>query len=97
MGLAAAYLQKVRETGDPGFYARADGLLARALARRPGDAAALTLRGTLALARHDFRAGLRLARRARAAQPDALGAYPALVDALVELGRYGAAERSCSA
>ena len=93
VGLAAAYLQKVRETGDPGFYARADGLLARALARRPGDAAALTLQGTLALARHDFRAGLRLARRARAAQPDALGAYPALVDALIELGRYGAAER----
>ena len=93
VGLAAAYMQKVRETGDPGFYARADGLLARALARRPGDAAALTLQGTLALARHDFRTGLRLARRARAAQPDALGAYPALVDALVELGRYGAAER----
>ena len=93
VALAAAYLQKVRETGDPGFYARADGLLARALARRPGDAAALTLQGTLALARHDFRTGLRLARRARAAQPDALGAYPALVDALIELGRYRAAER----
>jgi tetratricopeptide (TPR) repeat protein len=87
-GLAGAYLQKARETADPAYYIRAE----RLLARRPGDPGALTLQATLALARHDFRSGLRLARRARAAQPQSLAAYPALVDALVELGRYGAAE-----
>jgi tetratricopeptide (TPR) repeat protein len=92
--LAAAYLQKVRETGDPSFYTRADGLLERALARGPADPAELTEAATLAAGRHDFRGALRLARRARALEPDSTGAYPVLVDALVELGRYGAAERT---
>jgi tetratricopeptide (TPR) repeat protein len=92
--LAAAYLQKARESGDPGFYSRADGLLRAALARRPGDHDALVAGAGLALSRHDFRRGLELALRARAARPEALAAYPALVDALVELGRFGAAERT---
>jgi tetratricopeptide (TPR) repeat protein len=92
VALASAYLQKARETGDPGFYSRADELLRAALARRPGDPDALVASAGLALSRHDFRGGLRLARRARAARPGALAPYPALVDALVELGRFGAAE-----
>jgi tetratricopeptide (TPR) repeat protein len=92
--LAAAYLQKARESGDPSFYARADGILARALARGPEDAAELAEAAALAAGRHDFRAAERLARRARAAAPEALGGYPILVDALVELGRYGEAERA---
>src|SRR3954463_14137759 len=33
--LADAYLQKVRETGDVGYYSRADGLLRRAAAPAP--------------------------------------------------------------
>jgi len=92
--LASAYLAKVRETGDPAFYARADGLLRAALARTPGDPDALVASAGLALSRHDFRRALALARRARAARPAALAAYPALVDALVELGRFRAAERT---
>jgi tetratricopeptide (TPR) repeat protein len=92
--LAGAYLQKARETGDPGFYVRADGLLRGALARRPGDPDALVTSAVLALARHDFRGGLALAQQAQRAQPESLAPYPALVDALVELGRYGAAERA---
>jgi tetratricopeptide (TPR) repeat protein len=93
VALASAYQQKVRETGDPGFYVRADRLLRAALAERPGDFDALVASAGLALSRHDFHAGLRLARRARAARPAALAPYPALVDGLVELGRFGAAER----
>jgi tetratricopeptide (TPR) repeat protein len=92
--LANAYLQRARETGDPPFYARADGLLRAALARTPGDPDALVSSAALALSRHDFRRGLALARRAGAARPEALGAYPALVDGLVELGRFRAAERT---
>jgi tetratricopeptide (TPR) repeat protein len=92
--LASAYLQKARESGDPGFYTRADGLLRAALAEHPGDPGALVASAGLALSRHDFRGGLALARRAHRAQPEALAAYPALVDALVELGRFGAAERT---
>jgi tetratricopeptide (TPR) repeat protein len=92
--LAAAYLRKARETGDPAFYERADGLLRAALARKPGDHDALIASAALALSRHDFRGGLELAQRARAARPESFAAYPALVDALVELGRFGAAERT---
>jgi tetratricopeptide (TPR) repeat protein len=94
VGLAGAYLQKVRETGDPAFYDRADGLLREALARKPGDPDALVASAGVALSRHDFRRGLALARRARTARPEALAAYPSIVDALVELGRFGAAERT---
>jgi tetratricopeptide (TPR) repeat protein len=95
--LADAYLQKVRETGDVGFYARADGLLRRAAVRAPRDAGVLISQGTLALARHDFAGALELGRRAQAAAPDSRTADPVVVDALVELGRYGAAERALQA
>ncbi|MDX6665972.1 MAG: hypothetical protein QOG68_2178 [Solirubrobacteraceae bacterium] len=89
--LAAAYLQKVRETGDASLYAKADGLLAGVLHRAPADVGALTERGALELSRHDFRAGLRDALAARRLAPDVVKPYGVLVDALVELGRYRAA------
>jgi tetratricopeptide (TPR) repeat protein len=92
--LAAAYLQKARETGDPSFYARADGVLRGALARGPDDPSELAAAAELAAGRHDFRGALRAAQRSRALEPEAIGAYPILVDALVELGRYGEAERA---
>jgi tetratricopeptide (TPR) repeat protein len=92
--LADAYLQKVRETGDAGFYTRADRLLRAALARNPRDVDALVESATLAAGRHDFRGALALTRRAQAAQPGTLAPLPIMVDALVELGRYGAAERT---
>ena len=91
--LADAYLQKVRETGDASFYTRADRLLGGALARNPRDVDALVESATLAAGRHDFRGALALTRRAQAAQPGTLAPLPIMVDALVELGRYGAAER----
>jgi tetratricopeptide (TPR) repeat protein len=91
--LASAYLQKVRETGDAGYYVRAQGVLAPVLRDHPTDADALTTAGVLALARHDFRGALTLGERARAAQPDLVDVSAVLVDADVELGRYGAAAR----
>jgi tetratricopeptide (TPR) repeat protein len=91
--LAAADLQKVRETGDAGFYARAAGAVDRALAIAPGDPGALTQRAALELARHDFRAALVDAQRAHRLAPAVNKPYGALVDALVELGRYAGAGR----
>jgi tetratricopeptide (TPR) repeat protein len=95
--LAGAYLQRVRETGDAAFYGRADAALRRALRLRPGDAGALTQRGALAMARHDFRAGLVNARLARRAAPEVTKPFGVLVDALVELGRYREAGRALQA
>jgi pentatricopeptide repeat protein len=91
--LAGAYLQKVRETGDAGFYARAELAVNRALTLAPGDPAALTQRSALELARHDFGAGLSDARRAHAQAPAVNKPFGVLVDALVELGRYDEAGR----
>src|SRR5215208_3850109 len=56
--LAGAYLQKARESGDPGYYTRADGLLRAVRAERPGEPDALVASASLALSRHDFRGGL---------------------------------------
>jgi tetratricopeptide (TPR) repeat protein len=93
--LAAAYLQKVRETGDASFYTRADTLLRTALARDPHDQGALVQDASLAAGRHDFRAALAIARRAELVPSGSpLAPLPIMVDALVELGRYGAAERT---
>ena len=92
--LASAYLQKARATGDTAYYARAEALLREALRRDARDASAVVELGTLAASRHDFRSALRRARRARELAPGSLEPYPLLVDALVELGRYGAAERA---
>jgi tetratricopeptide (TPR) repeat protein len=87
--LAEAYLQAVRETGDPALYTRADEALRRALRIDPRDVGAITASGGLALARHDFRAGLELGRRAQRLAPDSTQPLAVMVDALVELGRYG--------
>jgi tetratricopeptide (TPR) repeat protein len=92
--LAAAYLQRVRETGDPSLYGRADALLRGVIAREPRDAAATVELAGLALSRHDFRLGLTLARRAVRLEPGSTAALPSMVDALVELGRYDEAERT---
>ena len=92
--LAAAYLQQVRETGDTRGYDRADAALRRALALKPGDAAALTERGVLRLGRHQFGAALDDAQAARAAAPEVNKPFGVLVDALVELGRYPQAARA---
>ena len=61
---------------------------ARRCGRDPRDAGALTAMGSLANARHDFRAGLRFGERARAAAPGVVKPYGVIVDAQVELGRY---------
>ncbi|HUO70219.1 MAG TPA: tetratricopeptide repeat protein [Solirubrobacteraceae bacterium] len=86
--LGQAYLQKVRETGDPTFYPKAQGVLDTALARDPHDVGALSGLGALALARHQFRLGLGYGLEAHRVAPDVLQPYFVIVDAEVELGRY---------
>ena len=89
-----AYLQRVRETGDASLYARAERSFDSALRRDPRNVTAVIGSGTLALARHDFREGLRLGERALALAPGTVRPYAVVVDAQVELGRYDEAERS---
>src|SRR5438874_1286244 len=86
--LAGAYLQKVREVGDPSYYPKVETLLNRALAHDTADPEATTLMGSLALARHHFVAALDWGRRARRLDPASSRALGVIGDAEIELGRY---------
>jgi tetratricopeptide (TPR) repeat protein len=92
--LGLAYLQQVRETGDPTFYPRAQGTFERAARLDPANFTATSGLGSLALARHDFRGALALGERAARINPDVARNYGVIADAQVELGRYGAAART---
>lgn len=92
--LGDAYLQRVRETGDPGLYVRAERAYDEALRRDPEELTAVTGAGALALSRHDFRAGLRLGERAQRLAPEVVRPYAVIVDGQIELGRYEAAART---
>jgi tetratricopeptide (TPR) repeat protein len=86
--LGLAYQQRARETGDPTYYTKSEGVLRRALALAPKDLLATSGLGSLALSRHQFRSALALGRRARALAPATARNYGVIGDALVELGRY---------
>jgi tetratricopeptide (TPR) repeat protein len=86
--LAAAYMQKARETGDFGFNAKAEEALDRAFKLAPDDYDALKLRAKLLLTYHRFSEALEVSRRAQSINPRDHDVYGALTDALVELGDY---------
>ena len=93
--LGLAYQQRARETGDPTYYTRSGEALRRAAAGA-GAPASLIVQGqaSLANARHQFAQGLELARAALEQDPNSAGAYGALGDALLNVGRYRAAFRA---
>jgi tetratricopeptide (TPR) repeat protein len=86
--LGQAYLQKVRETGDPSYYPKAEGLFKHALDRDKNDVDAMVGLGTLALARHDFAGALDWGQRAVARNAHHAPSYGVVGDAQIELGRY---------
>ena len=86
--LAGAYLQKVRETGDPTLYTRTEDLLDRARKLQPQSPELFATRGTLALARHDFAAALGYGTRALAYDPESARYQGIVGDAQIELGMY---------
>lgn len=86
--LANAYLQKVRENGDPSLYAKAEELVDRAEKLEPRDPELFATRGILALARHDFAGALESGEQALALNPDTARYYGIVGDAQIELGRY---------
>ena len=86
--LGLAYQQRARETGDPSYYKKSDGVLHRALRLAPHDLLAASGLGSLELSRHRFRSALTLGLRARSLSPTTARNYGVIGDALVELGRY---------
>src|SRR5213592_4403521 len=91
VALAAAFMRKSRESGDPGYYARASAAVERALALDPNDYAALRTAPWVLLGLHDFRGALAAAERARALEPEDWWNYGTLADACGELGDYARA------
>jgi pentatricopeptide repeat protein len=92
--LCAAYLQKARETGDVSLNSRAEAVLKQALEREPDHIEALKLKAILLLTFHRFSEGLEVARQAQQKTPRDAIVYGAMVDALVELGRYEEADKA---
>jgi tetratricopeptide (TPR) repeat protein len=92
--LGLAYQQRARDTGDPSYYTKSQGVLDRAREIRPDDLIATSALGSLALSRHRFRTALELGRRAVALSPSTARGYGVMGDALVELGRYQEAFRA---
>lgn len=89
--LAAAYMQKARETYDFSFNARAIALIDKSLAVENDNYDALKLRAKLELTYHRFAEALQTARRAQTVRNDDHDVWGQITDALVELGDYNGA------
>jgi tetratricopeptide (TPR) repeat protein len=94
INLSNAYLQRVRETGDPTLYTKTEDLLDKANKLEDQSAELFAARGTLALARHDFAAAFEQGTRALALDPGNARYYGIVGDAQIELGMYDEAIQS---
>ena len=92
--LGNTHLQAARETTDSAHLDRADAAFDLALRSDPESYNATVGKASLALIGHKFADGLRLGRTALSLEPALVGAYPVIVDAQIELGRYAAAQKS---
>lgn len=89
--LAAAYMQKARESEDYGVNAKAAEALEHSLKIAPDNYDALKLRAKLLLTYHRFEEALETARRVEGMNPRDHDNHGAMTDAHVELGDYPAA------
>jgi tetratricopeptide (TPR) repeat protein len=86
--LGRLWIQKARESADPGYYLNADACAQEALQLDPSTPLAFGLQAQVALNAHRFTDALDLAQRALAGSPDDLVALGTRSDALLELGRF---------
>ena len=85
--LGSAYVEQARVSGNPAYYAQAQGALDRSTQLQPtGNAAAAVGLGALANARHDFAAARGYAEQALAGNPASMEANGVLADAATQLG-----------
>src|SRR5215212_2965581 len=92
--LAIAYLQEVRETGDPSLYTKTEDLLDEAEKLNDHSPEVFAAQGTLALARHDFAEALERGTQALALDPESARYHGIVGDAQIELGMYDEAVQS---
>ncbi len=92
--LGIQYVDQARVTGDPSYYAKAEGALAMAARLDPRDDTVLTGRAALAAGRHEFATAAELAGQAISANPYSAAAHGVLADARTQLGDLPAADRA---
>lgn len=86
--LAEAYMRKARESGDSGYYMKAEAAIHHVLTEQPDDYAARRVLTWIALGKHDFSQALLLAKQLQEERPDDYWVYGLLGDAYTELGNY---------
>ena len=69
VALAAAYMQKVRESGDASYYGRAEAAVREALTLAPDSVDALRTLAWVQTGKHEFREALATAEQLRERQP----------------------------
>src|SRR5690349_22945021 len=89
--LAAAYIQKTRETTDFGYLERAEKIIDKVLSEKK-DYEALRLRNLVELNRHHFSKVAGYAREMTRSAPSDPQNWGTLGDALLEMGQYEAAQ-----
>jgi tetratricopeptide (TPR) repeat protein len=89
--LAAAYLQKMRETTDFSYVDRAAKLVDEALAKQPGDLEAMVLWNEIELNRHHFAKVVETTRTLVKTAPGDARLWGMMGDSLMEIGDYNAA------
>ena len=86
--LAGSFIQKMRETMDPGYLERASKIVQGVLAAEGSNYEALRLRSEIELERHDFTKVAEYSRELTATSPDDPWNWGTLGDSLMELGQY---------
>jgi tetratricopeptide (TPR) repeat protein len=86
--LTAAYLQKLRESGDGSYLDLASAVVDRMLTQDGGNYEAMRFQNEIDLQKHDFRAVEDRARDLLRFEPSDAGAWGNLGDASIELGKY---------
>jgi len=86
--LAATFIQKMRETMDPGYLDRASRIVDSVLAAEGTNYEALRLRSQIELERHNFTKVAEYSRELIASSPEDPWNWGTLGDSLMELGQY---------
>jgi tetratricopeptide (TPR) repeat protein len=86
--LAGTFIQKMRETMDPGYLDHASKIVQAILANDGADYEALRLRSQIELERHNFTKVAEYSRELTASSPEDPWNWGTLGDSLMELGQY---------
>jgi tetratricopeptide (TPR) repeat protein len=86
--LAGSFIQKMRETMDPGYLDRASKIVEAVLSADGADYEALRLRSQIELERHNFTKVAEYSRELIASSPEDPWNWGTLGDSLMELGQY---------